>query len=344
MKRCIIFLLTGCLLLLACSSQMPDDLPEVILATPVRGQSGVSSGGDTAVSPSTNTSATILDVLADNGEFALFLNMLNNAGLSDELVSGENMTIFAPTNLVFSHVGLSSQLDANDVWLIMRHHIVDDVLTTDDLRSRSTLTSNEGSPISLTTEGDQLMLDYAHVIEGDMVASNGIIHMVDALLLPPEQEEMKSMWGTLVADGRFSQLTHYAGGLPIMYAMRFGSNMNGFITPTDAAFAQLPQEFLTAFLDEDPENVEYLFAYYTIAPDGWSDDEPLTAAALLELGQAQTAVRGTNSRFQLLPVTGENDVIQIDGAAVLEDIGTKTGVIYVIDTVLLPDDLAQQLD
>jgi len=107
-----------------------------------------------------------------------------------------DITIFAPTDDAFDALPpgtlewLRSDENVSDLQSVFDHHVLIKSYSLDELRSKAQSGAGrvesltEGSPIQLTLTGDTLLVDGAAVIDGDIRAENGVIHVIDAVMIP----------------------------------------------------------------------------------------------------------------------------------------------------------------
>lgn len=137
---------------------------------------------------------TIVDVAVDNGSFATLVAAVEAAGLVDTL-SGEGLfTVFAPTDDAFAvaldGLGLTADellADTDLLTSVLTYHVIADEVPAADvvtLDGQSVATVN-GAEVTITVDGDTVMVNDATVTTVDVEASNGIIHVIDSVLLPP---------------------------------------------------------------------------------------------------------------------------------------------------------------
>ena len=114
------------------------------------------------------------------------------AGLVETLTGEGPFTVFAPTDEAFAALGQDtiSALLADPAALreILLYHVVPGNLDSAAVVAADTLTSVQGSEIDVTVEGESVRVNDANVIAVDVAASNGIIHVIDAVILPPQPE------------------------------------------------------------------------------------------------------------------------------------------------------------
>jgi uncharacterized surface protein with fasciclin (FAS1) repeats len=137
-------------------------------------------------------SGTIVDVAGEAGSFSTLLAAAEAAGLVDTLSGEGPLTVFAPTDEAFAvaldDLGLTAEelLASDDLAGILTYHVVPgNVLAADvvGLDGQSVATVN-GAEVAIAVDGDTVMVDDATVTATDIMASNGVIHVIDKVLLP----------------------------------------------------------------------------------------------------------------------------------------------------------------
>jgi len=120
-----------------------------------------------------------------------FTQLLETSGLSESLGAGP-YTIFAPSDEAFAKLDAST-LDtltdpANQAELvrILSYHVVTGTVMAADVAGMTTADTLEGSPITITVSGGDVMINDATVVMTDVVATNGVIHIIDTVLMPPD--------------------------------------------------------------------------------------------------------------------------------------------------------------
>ena len=132
---------------------------------------------------------TIVEVAQGNADFSTLVAAITAAGLGDALSGEGPFTVFAPTNAAFEALpaGLLDKLllpENKDVLTaILTYHVVAGKVMAADVTAGDVATL-EGSTIALTTEGG-VMVNDANVTATDVEASNGVIHVIDAVIVPP---------------------------------------------------------------------------------------------------------------------------------------------------------------
>jgi transforming growth factor-beta-induced protein len=137
---------------------------------------------------------TIVDVAAGAGTFTTLVAAVQAAGLVDTLNSDGPFTVFAPTDEAFAAaldaLGLTADellADTELLTAVLTYHVVAGAVPASDvvaLDGQSVVTVN-GAEVMISVDGDTVMVNDATVIAVDVAASNGVIHVIDSVLLPP---------------------------------------------------------------------------------------------------------------------------------------------------------------
>merc|ERR1719201_431695 len=135
---------------------------------------------------------TVVDIAASNPDFSTLVTALKAAGLADTLAGKGPFTVFAPTNEAFAklpHGTLDALLkDKAKLASILTYHVIGaDVLST-DLKNGEKAKTLEGDTVYVTLFGyyfKRIFINHARVIKADVKASNGVIHVIDSVLIPP---------------------------------------------------------------------------------------------------------------------------------------------------------------
>ena len=130
----------------------------------------------------------IVDVAASAGTFNTLLAAAKAAGLVDTLKSAGPFTVFAPTDDAFAKLpaGTIDKLlaDPDKLKTILLYHVVSGEVTADQVVKLSNATTVEGSDVQIKVNGSKVMVDNATVLKTDVMASNGVIHVIDTVMIP----------------------------------------------------------------------------------------------------------------------------------------------------------------
>ena len=150
--------------------------------------------GTAEATSAAGTSATgnsIVDVAKSQGNFTILLTALQATGLDKTLAEAGTYTVFAPTDEAFAALpqGTLEKLLADPATLtkILSYHVVQTDMKATDVAKATTIPTLEGQSIKVTVSGSTVTLnDSAKVTTADVATSNGTIHVIDKVLLPPD--------------------------------------------------------------------------------------------------------------------------------------------------------------
>lgn len=143
-----------------------------------------------AEEPMAEEAGTIVEVAAGNEDFSTLVAAVEAAGLVDTLSGDGPFTVFAPTNAAFEALpaGLLDALllpeNKDTLTKILTYHVLAGEVTSDQVTAGDVATV-EGSTVAITTDGGVKVND-ANVVATDVAASNGVIHVIDAVIVPPD--------------------------------------------------------------------------------------------------------------------------------------------------------------
>ncbi|MFO7724945.1 MAG: fasciclin domain-containing protein [Oceanipulchritudo sp.] len=281
------------------------------------------------------TPETVVDIAAGNPDFSSLVTALTTAGLVEPLSGEGPFTVFAPTNEAFEQLDPDTLNDllTNEESLpaltdILTYHVVPGRLTSGDLGLDlgSILRGESLSGFATTLGGSDLRIDvtpFGILLDGstmvttaDIEGSNGVIHVIDSVLIPPAD-----IVDTATEAG-FSTLVAAVQAAGLEDALR-GDGPFTVFAPTDEAFAALGEETLNSLLD-DPETLADILLYHVVDSDIYAS----------EVAPGQVEMFNGDPATIALTDTG---VLTIEDANIIAtDVVSSNGVIHVIDTVILP--------
>jgi transforming growth factor-beta-induced protein len=307
-----------------------------VIITDIATSNGVIHVIDTVLLPPAKT-ADIVDTAVADGRFTTLVAAVQAAGLVDTLKGEGPFTVFAPTDDAFAKLPAGTVEDLlkpenlETLTNILLYHVVSgkvmaaDVVTLD---GKTADTAAEGNSITISVkDGNVFLNDNVQVIITDIATSNGIIHVIDTVLLPPAKTA--DIVDTAVADGRFTTLVAAVQAAGLVDTLK-GDGPFTVFAPTDEAFAKLPAGTVEDLLK--PENLETLtniLLYHVVSGKVMAAD-----VVTLDGKTADTAFAGNSVTVSIKDGNVFlNDNVQV----IITDIATTNGVIHVIDTVLLPE-------
>lgn len=138
--------------------------------------------------------SNIVETASKAGKFGTLLAAAKAAGLADALATGQNLTVFAPTDEAFAKLppgtveSLLKPENKAKLAAILSYHVVGRTLTSDQLPHKAihvrTIKSTGDRTLRVTKSGRGVTVDNARVVQADIRASNGIIHVIDTVMLP----------------------------------------------------------------------------------------------------------------------------------------------------------------
>lgn len=131
---------------------------------------------------------TVADTLAARPQLSTLNSLVNKAGLGDTLKGAGPFTVFAPTNEAFAKVPAKTmEALASDPALlkeVLTYHVIPGKVMLADVKNGNSKTVN-GANVALSRAGDFVTIEEAVVQTPDISATNGVVHVVDSVLLPP---------------------------------------------------------------------------------------------------------------------------------------------------------------
>ncbi len=270
-----------------------------------------------------NDGDSIPGTLTSRGDFTTLLAAAEAAGLVETLQSGGPFTLFAPNDAAFAKLpdGTVASLlaDPEQLSQILLYHVVPGSVDAATVVTLSGATTVQGSDVTVSTDGG-VSINEANVIETDLAASNGIIHVIDSVLLPPGPAA-GDIPTELSGRGNFTTLLAAVEAAGLVETLQ-GSGPFTLFAPNDAAFAKLPEGTVASLL-ADPEQLSQILLYHVVPGS-------VDAATVVTLPSA-TTVQGSD-----VTVSTDGGVSINEAAVIVTDLVASNGIIHVIDSVLLP--------
>jgi len=142
----------------------------------------------------------IIDTAVAAGNFKTLTEAVTAAGLVDTLSGPGPFTVFAPTDEAFAKVpkGVLDALMANKTLLtaVLTYHVVPGAVMSSDLKDGMSVKTVEGSDVKIAISPAGVMVNNAKVIQPDIMASNGVIHVIDSVILPPAAAKVVAAVGS----------------------------------------------------------------------------------------------------------------------------------------------------
>ncbi len=274
----------------------------------------------------------IVEIASGNDNFSTLVSALQRVDLVSVLEGDGPFTVFAPTNAAFSALGVDlNAISDEDLTEILLYHVLaarvasGDIATGQTYATTAATTGPDNNQLSLLIEksgADVMINGNANVTTADITATNGVIHAVDAVLLPLD------LVGHASANSAFTELV---GALEAadgdLVSVLQGDGPFTVFAPLNSAFEEI--EDVTATLGA--EQLAKVLTYHVLAGN-------VRSTALSDGMEVTTVNTGT------FTVNLGNEVTITDSGGnlatvVLTDVQATNGVIHVIDKVILPNNL-----
>ncbi|WP_345324497.1 fasciclin domain-containing protein [Candidatus Villigracilis proximus] len=276
----------------------------------------------------------IVDTAVADGRFTTLVAAVGAAELVDTLKGEGPFTVFAPTDDAFAALpaGTVDELlkpeNKQQLTDILLYHVVSGKVMAADVTALTSATTVLGKDVAIKVDMGNVYINEAKVIITDIETSNGVIHVIDAVLLPPAEDaamETNTIVDIAVADGRFTTLVAALGAAELVETLS-GEGPFTVFAPTDDAFAALPAGTLDSLLlPENKQQLTDILLYHVVSGKVMAADVVTLTSATTVLGKDVTITVKDGNVFL-------SDTVQV----IITDIEASNGVIHVIDAVLLP--------
>ena len=271
--------------------------------------------------------ATVVDIIVNSADHTTLEAAVVAAGLVETLQGEGPFTVFAPTDAAFAALpaGTVEALLADIPALtnILTYHVVGAKAMSSNLSNGQKIVTVQGQEVTVTINEDGVFINYAKVTVADLEAENGVIHVIDAVLIPAALPA--TVVDIIVGSPDHNTLEAAVIAAGLVETLQ-GEGPFTVFAPTDAAFAALPVGTVEALLADIPALTNIL-TYHVVGAKAMSSD--------LSDGQKIVTVQG-----QEVTVNINEDGVFINNAKVtVANLEAENGVVHVIDAVLLPPSL-----
>ena len=130
----------------------------------------------------------IVDTAVAAGTFKTLAKLLGDAGLVETLKGTGPFTVFAPTDEAFAKVPKATLealgKDKEKLKAVLTYHVVPGKVTAAEVTKLKEAKTVQGQSVKISMMGNTVMIDNAHVVKADVMASNGVFHVIDSVILP----------------------------------------------------------------------------------------------------------------------------------------------------------------
>ena len=272
-------------------------------------------------------SQTVMSIIEDSPAHNTLESLINSAGLNATLSGTGTFTVFAPTDLAFANLDptLVTTLTSDPNGKLTKallYHVLGAEVFSNTLTDGQMANTLFGQDITVTINAMmEVFINTAQVTAPDLDATNGVVHVINNVLLPPN---------VTVADVVINSAVHETLEGAVIAADLAGtlSDLNGNFTvfaPTDDAFAALDPAVLSILTSNADTKLRRALLYHVLGAEVMSSD--------LSDGQTATTLFGQDIEVTI----DANGGVMINNANVaIADIQTLNGVVHVLDAVILP--------
>ena len=280
-----------------------------------------------AVAKPAAAEADIVSTAVSAGQFSTLASLLQATGLVDTLKTGGPFTVFAPTDAAFAKVPKATldalAADPAKLKAVLLYHVVQGSVPASEVVKLTSAKTLNGASVSIKVQDGSVLVNGAKVVTPDVMASNGVIHVIDTVLLPPAAPA-QNIVKTAIAAGQFKTLASLLQKAGLVKTLQSGRWT--VFAPTDAAFAKVPKATL-AQLGKDPALLKKVLLYHVV-----KGAVPASKVVTLS-GKSVATVAGSPVKVR---VSGGKVFLNGSSRVTTTDVSASNGVIHVINKVLIP--------
>ena len=270
----------------------------------------------------------LVELAQSDENFSTLVSLVVDLDLVDVLAN-EELTVFAPTNAAFEAISdIIPNLSNEDLAEIVTYHLVAGTVLSSDLGAQQDVEMVQGERTLIQASAAGVRINNrADVVEADLVASNGVIHAIDTVILPTQYRvaiEGPSLVEVAQEAGAFNTLLNLTETVGLTTTLQFLGPYTAF-APTDEAFDTLFESVDPASLTG--EQIAFILTYHVLA------GAEVTSDMLEPTQTVETAAT------EPIYITADDAGVRVNGSSnvVTPDVDAANGVIHVVDQVLLPN-------
>ena len=268
----------------------------------------------------------IVDTAVEAGKFKTLAAALGAAGLVDAVKGPGPFTVFAPSDEAFAKLPkgtvetLLKPENKDKLKAILTYHVVPGKVMAKDVLGVKGAKSLNGQRIDVKVDGGKVMVDGAQVVATDIACTNGVIHVIDSVILPSED----NIPTVATKAGKFNTLLAAAKAAGLVEALSGDKALTVF-APTDDAFAKLPKDTVATLLKpENKDKLKAILLFHVVEGRVYSED-------------ALAAKSAATLQGSKVEITVKDGAAYVNGAKILAtDVDASNGVIHIIDSVIFP--------
>jgi uncharacterized surface protein with fasciclin (FAS1) repeats len=307
-----------------------------IVTPDVEASNGIIQGIDALLVPpdlvlDQQPTQNLVELLAASPDYSTYTQLVAEAGLTSQLNQAGPFTLFAPDNAAFAAVDQAKlakvREDPTQLRSLVQYTIAGGSFPTAQLEDGASIPTEQGGSVQISVDGSTYKVDDATIIDPDNLATNGVLHGLNQVIVPPGTEidltpaptqNVVQIIGSQPAYSTLSSLLATAGLTDLL-------SQTGPYTvfgPNNDAFAALPADTL-AYLQSNVPLLRQVLAYHVVLANLPTED--------LQPGTLNSLEGST------LNITVEGTTYRVNGAIIVEpDLLATNGVVQGIDQVLVP--------
>jgi uncharacterized surface protein with fasciclin (FAS1) repeats len=134
---------------------------------------------------------TIVETVAIDDNLSTLAGAIDDSGLAETLNDSGPFTLFAPTDNAFAAMKGFDQIDDQTLTEIIKYHIISGALMTKDVIANTSISTLQGENLTINATDKDVMVNNAKVTRKDIICSNGVIHVIDAVLRPSSIQRLQ---------------------------------------------------------------------------------------------------------------------------------------------------------
>ena len=278
-----------------------------------------------STTPPDDDQLNIVEIAQDSDDFNILVSALGDADLVSALSAEGPFNVFAPTDTAFESLpdGLLESLTPDQLTEILSYHVISGEIMSGDLSEEQSASALSGGDLYITA-GDQVVVNgKATVTTADIEASNGVIHVIDDILLP---DAFLDVVGVVMKRYTLQTLVGAVVDADLAETL-MAENEAGYtvFAPSNEAFAALPDGTLESLTQEDLQGI---LTYHVLAAEVLSGE--ISPGTVETVNGAELDIDISNGTVTLTDQTGNTVTVTT------ADLQGTNGVVHVIDGVLLP--------
>jgi transforming growth factor-beta-induced protein len=268
----------------------------------------------------------IVTTAVNAGQFTTLAKLLQATGLVATLKGPGPFTVLAPTDAAFAKVPKATldalAADPAKLKAVLLYHVIAGNVPSSEVVKLTSAKTLNGADVKIKVDGGSVFINDAKVTSPDVKATNGVIHVIDTVLLPPPAPV--NIVKTAIAAGQFKTLASLLTKAGLVKTLEGGTWT--VFAPTDAAFAKVPKATL-AKLAKNPALLKSVLLYHVV-----KGSVPASTVVTLSGKSVKTA----SGALVKIKVSGGNVFLNGSTKVTTTDVPASNGVIHIINKVLIP--------